>query len=130
MARTTVRSGQVRNFDLLVEDFKDFNVEDIGGLNVTVKAGRVRNYTTITDKNDQNLGLTDDTTNFVEINNLGVASANTSSFTSGSIPLATVVTVSGDITSNTDKRAWVIVDNTGGNGGETSLGRLFGLMGA
>ena len=112
MAKTTVRSGQVRNIDLLIEDLKDFGVEDNGGLNITVNAGRIRNNNVITDKADQALALTDDTTNFVEINSSGVASFNTSAFTAGRIALAEVVTASGDISSISDKRTWTPVDNT------------------
>ncbi len=129
MARTTVRSEQVRNTNLLIEDLKDFGVVDAGGINITVKAGRIRDDVTITDKNDQPLTLTDNATNFVEITNLGVASANTSAFTSGRIPLATVVTASGDITSIADKRVWNAIDNDSG-ATTPSIARLFSLMGA
>ena len=131
MAKTTVRSGQVRNINLQIEDLKDFGVVDAGGLNVTVTAGRVRNDNTITDKADQALALTDDTTNFIEITNAGVASSNTSGFTSERIPLASVITASGDITSITDKRTWVnAASGTGAGAAAESLGRLFSLMGA
>jgi len=129
MAKTTVRSGQVRNINLLVEDFKDFGVVDAGGLNVTVKAGRVRDDNTVTDKADQPLTLTDNTTNFVEITTAGVASFNTSAFTAGRIPIAEVVTASGDITSNTDKRAW-FHSGAGGTAATPSFQRLFSNMGA
>lgn len=129
MAKTTVRSGQVRNINLLVEDLKDFGVIDAGGLNVTVKAGRVRDDNTATDKADQALVLTDDTTNFVEITTLGVASFNTMAFTSGRIPLAQVVTASADITSITDKRAWFHT-GAGGTAATPSFLRLFSNMGA
>ena len=129
MARTTVRSEQVRNTNLLIEDLKDFGVVDAGGLGIAVKAGRIRDDATITDKNDQPLTLTDNATNFVEITNLGVASANTSAFTSGRIPLATVVTASGDITSINDKRTWTSFDNDSG-ATTPSIARLFSLMGA
>lgn len=115
MAKTTVRSGQVRNIDLQVEDLKDFGVVDAGGLNITVTAGRIRSGNTVTDKNNQAIALTDNATNFVEITTVGVASANTSAFTSGSIPIAQVVTASADISSIADKRAWVNSDAGGGS---------------
>lgn len=128
MAKTTVRSEQVRNVNLQIEDLKDFGVTDAGGLDITVAAGRVRDDNTITDKSDQPLTLADDTTNYVEITTLGVASSNTSGFTSGNIPLAQIVTASGDISSITDKRTWVSADNSTS---ETDFGTShFLLMGA
>jgi hypothetical protein len=63
MARTTIPSGQIRNDNLLIEDFADFAVIASTGLDVTVKAGRIRNNNIITDKNAQSLTLTDNTTN-------------------------------------------------------------------
>jgi len=131
MAKTTVRSGQVRDEDLLVDDLRDFAVEDSGDLNITVKAGRVRNDNTITDKSAQNLALTDNATNFVEITTVGAAFANTSAFTSGRIPLAEVVTSGADISSVTDKRTWIDT----GTGISTATApdsflRLFAHMGA
>lgn len=107
MAKTTVRSAQVRNVDLQIEDFKDFGVVDAGGLNITVTAGRIRSDNVVTDKVDQNLLLVDDDTSFVEITSVGVASSNIVGFTAGSIPLAEVLTASGAISSITDKRAWI-----------------------
>ena len=128
MAKTTVRSAQVRNIDLQVEDLKDFGVVDAGGLNVTVKSGRIRDDNTVTDKADQPLTLADNDTSFVEINSSGVASSNTTGFTASRIPLAQVVTLSSDITGITDKRVWV---NTGTNAAATEPGfsRIFLTMG-
>jgi hypothetical protein len=107
MGRTTIPSAQVRNDTLLIEDLKDFAVIAATGLGVTVLAGRVKNDNTITDKADQSLTLTDNTTNYVEIDSLGVASFNTTGFTAGKTPLATIVTASGAISTITDKRSWV-----------------------
>ncbi len=97
MARTTLPVAQLR----------EFAPSDGGGINLNVAAGRIRNNTTITDQASQVVALTDDATNFVELSVTGVATDNTSAFTSGSIPIAEVVTASGDITSVTDKRSWV-----------------------
>lgn len=58
------------------------------------------------------IALTDNATNYLELNSSGVASSNTSGFTDGSSPLALIVTVSGAITSNTDRRPWI--DTKGG----------------
>ena len=130
MAKTQVRTGQIQDLNLQIEDLKEFGVVDAGGINITVTAGRVRDDTTITNKNSQALALTDDATNFVEITAAGVASANTSAFTSGRIPLAEVVTASADITSITDKRTWVSVGSAGDSGGTRFAGSHFLLMGA
>lgn len=109
MAKTRIPSTQIKNFSLQIEDLKDFAPEDGGGLNVNVKAGRIRNDNTITDKSSQVVALTDNTTNYVELDTLGVASDNTTGFTAGSIPIAIVVTSGADITSVTDKRAWITI---------------------
>ena len=50
------------------------------------------------------VALTASATNYVQLTTAGVVSANTTSFTSGQIPLATVVTGSAGITSIADKR--------------------------
>jgi hypothetical protein len=97
MSKTTIFQSRLR----------DFSPADGGGLNLTVKSGRVRDDNTVTDKADQTVALTDDTTNYVEIDTLGVATHNTSSFTSGSIAIATVVTASGTISTITDQRTWI-----------------------
>lgn len=94
-----------------VDNLSDLRVTDAGGLDVSVAAGTIRDDNTITSVSAvPTLTLTDDATNFVEVNSSGTVSANTSSFTSGSIPLAQVTTVSGDITVLTDKRAWLLID--------------------
>ncbi len=108
MSKTTIFQARLREFEPV----------DGGGINLDVKSGRVRDDNTITDKADQTVALTDNATNFVEIDNVGAATANTSAFTAGSIPIATVVTASGDITSITDKRTWTIL---GGGGGGAAL---------
>ncbi len=106
MSKTTIFQARLREFEPV----------DGGGINLDVKSGRVRDDNTITDKVDQTVALTDNATNFVEITTVGVASANISAFTAGSIPIAAVVTASGDITSITDKRAWVSAGGGGGGG--------------
>lgn len=107
MARTEVKSTQIKQLTILVDDMRDFGPEDGGGLNLDIKAGRIRDDNTITNKSSQVVALADDTTNFVEINNLGVASANTTAFTAERIPIAQVVTASGSISTITDKRSWI-----------------------
>lgn len=108
MAKTEVKSTQIKQLTLLIDDLRDFGSEDGGSLNLNVKAGRIRDDNTITDKASQVVALTDNTTNFIELSIVGVASANTSAFTAGSIPIATVVTSGGSISTITDKRSWIV----------------------
>jgi hypothetical protein len=138
-----IRSEQIRDRNLKIIDLADFAVIATTGLGVTVQAGRIRNDSAVTDKSAQNLTLTNNTTNYIEIDNAGVASFNTSSFTTGNTPLATVATSDGALTLITDKRTWINI-GTGGAVGPTgpqgptgptgpdgpSLGRLFTVMGA
>lgn len=105
MSKTTIFQTRLRDFDPV----------DGGGLNLTVRSGRIRDDNTVTDKADQTVALTDNSTNFVEIDNLGVATRNTVAFTAGSIAIATVVTAAGVISSVTDKRAWIAIGGGGGS---------------
>lgn len=52
------------------------------------------------------VALTASQTNYVEVNNAGAVSKNTTAFTAGSIPLYTVVAGASTITSYTDHRLW------------------------
>ena len=113
MARTEVRSEQIKQHTLILEDLKDFAPTDGGGLTLTVLGGRIRLDSTITDKSSQNVALTASTTNYVEIDSLGAASKNTTGFTSGSIPIAQVVTGSSSITTINDKRVWIATNLAG-----------------
>ncbi len=63
--------------------------------------------------------MTDATTNYVFVNNAGAVASNTTSFPSDSVPLATVVTAAGDITSVNDRRSYLV---QGGFGGGVVLG--------
>lgn len=114
MPRTEIRSNQIKDETILIDDLADFAPEDAGGLNVTVAAGRIRNDNTITDKTSQNVSLTASSTNYVEIDASGVATANTSAFTSGRIAIAEVVTDGSSVTSITDKRTWIATSGSGG----------------
>ena len=107
MARTTIRSGQLRDDDIQIVDLADFAVIAGTGLNVIIQAGRLRNDNIIVNVSAGSLSITDNTTNYVEVSAGGTLSTNTSGFTSGMIPLAAVVTVSGAITAITDKRTWM-----------------------
>jgi len=96
--------------------------EDAGshsGLNFGYFGGLVHNDNTVTSTADGTVALTDASTNYVEVHpGTGVVSANTTSFTSGRIPLFTVTTSGGTIGTVTDKRSWARA-GTGGGGGHT-----------
>jgi hypothetical protein len=75
------------------------------GLTLNFTAGLVRKDNVVTTVAAGSLTLADATTNYVEVNDAGTVSSNTSGFTSGQIALAVAVTSGGAITSVTDKRA-------------------------
>lgn len=91
------------------EKFGDFgqDLSTTSGLTFGYKAGTLRNDNTIVSVSAGTVSLTDDTTNYIEVDSSGTVSANTSGFTSGQIPLYEVVTASGSISSVTDKRSWL-----------------------
>lgn len=105
-----------------------YYAEDSGshsGLTFGYFGGIVHNDNTVTTTADGTVALTDASTNYVEVHpGTGVVSANTTSFTSGRIPLFTVTTSGGSISVVTDKRSWARA-GTGGGGGHaqnTDLG--------
>lgn len=77
------------------------------GLNFAYKNGRVADGTTITNVAGSTVLLTDNNTNYVEVSVAGVVSANTTGFSNEAIPLFTVITASGVISTTTDKRAYM-----------------------
>jgi hypothetical protein len=76
------------------------------GLTWGYKAGTVRFDNTITTVAAGTVSLTDDATNYIEVNSSGTVSRNTTAFTSGRIPIRTVVTSAGVQTTSTDGRSW------------------------
>lgn len=77
-------------------------------LNYGYKAGFIRSNNNPTSISASTVALTDNTTNYVEVDTSGV-SANTVGFTGGKFPMATVVTSAGAITTVTDKRSFATV---------------------
>jgi hypothetical protein len=131
MPRTEVRAEQIKDETILIDDLRDFAPEDGGGLNLTVRAGRIRNDNTITDKTQQTVALTLSTTNYVEIDSVGVATANLVGFTTGKLAVATVVTGVASITTITDKRTWVAAAGSGGGiSGSGTTNRLARFTGS
>jgi hypothetical protein len=76
------------------------------GLTWGYTAGTVRFDNTVTVVAAGTISLTDDATNYIEINSAGTVSRNTTGFTSGRIPVREVVCASGVQTTSTDKRSW------------------------
>ena len=82
----------------------DFLVSNGTGLLVNVAAGYAANGAFVAAQSS--VAITN-ATNYIEVSAAGVVSVNTTAFTAGSYPLATVVASAGAITSNTDLRAWI-----------------------
>lgn len=80
------------------------------GLDYGYKAGKIRVGVGYVEVAASTVTLADDDTNYVECSDAGVVSANTTSFTAGSIPMAIVVTASGEIDTVTEQRAWLALD--------------------
>ena len=99
----------------------DFLVSNGTGLLVNVAAGYAANGAFVAAQ--ASLAITN-ATNYIEATAAGVASVNTTAFTAGSYPLATVVASAGAITANTDLRAW-ITPKPGGSGTVTSVAQSF-----
>ena len=95
----------------------DFLVSNGTGLLVNVAAGYAANGAFVAAQ--ASLAITN-ATNYIEVTAAGVASVNTTAFTAGSYPLATVVASAGAITANTDLRAW-ITPKPATAGGVTSI---------
>lgn len=77
------------------------------GLNFYYKNGRVQNGTTTTKVSGSYITLTDNQTNYIEVNKSGTVSKNTSGFSDDSIPLYTVVCASGSQGTATDHRNYL-----------------------
>ena len=84
------------------------NSSSHSGLNFYYLNGRLMDGTTLREVAAGSVALTDDTTNYVEVSTAGTVSANTTGFTSGSIPLFTVITASGSISTVNDKRSYMM----------------------
>lgn len=93
-----------------VDNLSDFRVTEGTALNADFAAGTLRNDNTIVTVAASTVAVTDNDTSFVEVDSAGSVTSNVSGFTSGRIPLAEVVAASGDITSVTDKRAWLDIE--------------------
>lgn len=85
------------------------------GLDFAYGIGVVRNDNVVNKVVAGTVTLTDDSTNYVEVDSDGVVSANQIGYTSGQIPLFTVTTVSGAITEVVDDRSFFSIAISGGD---------------
>lgn len=103
-----------------------YYAEDVpshSGLNFGYLAGKVRDDNVVNSTAAATILLTNSTTNYIELTpSTGVVSKNTSGFTSGLIPLFTVVTAGGTIGAVTDKRTWATTGGGGGHAQNTDTG--------
>jgi len=100
--------------------------EDAGshsGLDFAFFGGYVHNDNVVTNTAAGSVTLTNNDTNYVELNiSSGAVSANVTSFTSGYIPLFVVTTSGGSISVVTDNRTWARGGGTGSHAQNTDLG--------
>lgn len=98
-------------------------VSDNGGITVNINSGYYSlNGVTTYYAGASNQSLTDNATNYIELVD-GALSINTTAFSNDGMPLATVVTLSGDITSLVDARAvlgWLDIKASNGIGRDSS----------
>jgi len=89
-----------------VTDHYEFKYDDAAssGLVFAYRAGRIRNDNVITDVAGGTVLVADGSTNYVEIDNVGVVSTTTGGFTSGRIGLYSVVAETSIISLVVDKR--------------------------
>jgi hypothetical protein len=90
------------------------NAASHSGLDYAYKAGIVNVNGAPTTVAAGTITLTDDATNYVFANTSGVVAKNTTGFIAGCLPMATVVTASGAISTVTDKRTCGAAGSAGG----------------
>ena len=86
----------------------DENSATTTGLTWGYKTGKIRVDNTVTTIAAGTIGLTDASTNYVEITQAGTVTKNTTAFTAGRIPIRTITTLAGAQTVSTDSRAWFV----------------------
>ena len=87
-------------------DALDEDTAEVTGLTWGWKAALIRVDNSIVTVTASTLSLADDTTNYVEVNQTGTVSDNTTGFTTGRIPMRQITTSGGLQTVSTDKRSW------------------------
>jgi hypothetical protein len=95
---------------LAIASLPDFAVSDAGGITININAGTLVTFDgTIEYAGVAGQALTDNATNYVQLTQLGALSINTTGWTVGYVPLAKVVTLTGDITTLTISRGLITV---------------------
>lgn len=102
-------TAAARDVDAVAKDSNAFaqDADTTTGLTFGYKAGRFFNGASIVEVSAGTLALTNNTTNYVEVTSAGVVSTNTSGFTAGRLPLYTVVTSGGAITTVTNRKPMI-----------------------
>uniref|UniRef100_A0A6M3XYA2 Uncharacterized protein n=1 Tax=viral metagenome TaxID=1070528 RepID=A0A6M3XYA2_9ZZZZ len=85
----------------------DENPDITSGLTWGYKSGIVRSDTIITAVTGSTIGLTDNSTNYIEVDAAGTVSKNTTRFTQAKIPLRQITTLGGVQVSSVDKRSFM-----------------------
>lgn len=113
---TIASSGGVADGGVAVVKLADFsyNPATTTGLTLGLQGGTVRVNNGVVKKSASTVTLAASSTNFVEVNALGVVSSNTTGFTTNRIPLYTVATDSGSVVTVTDERAWLSMSDLSG----------------
>ena len=101
------------------KQLRDLRVTEATGINVGIAAGNAMvGGNNVNYAGTASFALTDNATNYVELDSTGTVVKNTSAFDpSSNLPLAEVVTSSGSITSITDRRPFMSQAGSGGGGG-------------
>ena len=109
-----VDSAEITSGAVDVDHLSDLRVTEGTGLVADVAAGKIRvddgATVVLFDKAASTTTVTDADESFVEINASGTISNNITGFTQGSIPLARVTAVAGNITAVVDERSWLDLD--------------------
>lgn len=111
MSAANVEDALAEIYDDTASQRTEFNTLDENSATTTgttwgYQAGSVRFDNTITDIAAGTVALTDDATNYVQVNSSGTVSRNTTAFSVFQIPIRIVVVASGVQTTSTDKRTW------------------------
>jgi len=100
-------------------DFRQ-DLENTSGLHFAYKEGILRQDNVINTFSDDVLELTNNTSNYIEVDKEGVIT-KVGGFTRGKLALYKVVTSGGEIESVEDKRTWLNLDTPGENGSSTEF---------
>ena len=88
------------------------NTATTTGLTYGYSGGLIRADNVVTTVADGTVALTANLTNYIEVTSAGSVSANTTAFTSGRFPMATVLAGASTITTVTDKRGFAATSRT------------------